>query len=69
MVAEDDVDPPTFVIRTADGGESFEFKPPADLWLDMLAYSAAFAEPLPSIIVDALESFLTEEKNFPHEVT
>lgn len=46
------------VIRLADTGQSFEFNPPDDLWLDIRTYCAATGLSLEELIHQALKEQL-----------
>jgi len=49
-------------IRNAETGESFEFDPPDELWLDMLAFCEAAGISVAELIEHALGEFFRQRK-------
>ena len=57
----DDEEPPTIVFKEAMSGTTWEWTPPADLWLDIQAYAAVTGLTIEALIHRALTDWFDKE--------
>jgi hypothetical protein len=61
-VTEGDDAPPIFVIGNPAAGQTFEWQPPADVWIKLQAFSIAADLTPEQVIGRAIAEFVAEKK-------